>query len=133
MALVESSLLSNVNWAISIDSQINILGDKNLLQVVFRNLLDNAAKYSLPLSEVNISAQDKDCCITITIINQIPKEIQLNTGRMGERFYRHVRSQGVSGSGLGLSIVTKILSMHDAKISYEPIEQNYLKIVVDFA
>ncbi|EIK43204.1 integral membrane sensor signal transduction histidine kinase [Cellvibrio sp. BR] len=133
LALVESSLLSNVNWAISIDSQINILGDKNLLQVVFRNLLDNAAKYSLPLSEVNISAQDKDCCITITIINQISKEIQLNTGRMGERFYRHVRSQGVSGSGLGLSIVTKILSMHDAKISYEPIEQNYLKVVVDFA
>lgn len=132
LALVELSMLNNVSWVIDIDSQINVFGDNNLLQVAFRNLFDNAAKYSLPLSEVKISAQDNSRSITITIINQLSEDVQLNTERMGERFYRHDRNRRIQGSGLGLSIVTKILSMHQAKISYESIENYFLKIIIDF-
>lgn len=132
LALVELSMLSNVNWVINIDSQMNIVGDYNLLQVAFRNLFDNAAKYSLPLSEVKISAQDNSRFVTITIINQLSKDIQLNTERMGERFYRHARNRRIPGSGLGLSIVAKIFAMHNVSISYESVDPHLLKIIVDF-
>lgn len=132
LALVEFSMLSDVNWVIDLDSEIHLVGDGNLLQVVFRNLFDNAAKYSVPLSDVIISAQDNNHSIAVTIVNQLSKDMQLNTERMGERFFRHAGNQGVAGAGLGLSIVAKILSMHNATISYESIESHILKIILEF-
>jgi two-component system sensor histidine kinase QseC len=132
LALVEHSMLSKVTWLIDVDSKVSILGDYNLLQVVFSNLFDNAAKYSLPLSEVKISVQDSIRSITVTIVNELPKNIQLNTERMGERFYRHAGNRRIPGSGLGLSIVTKILSMHHAKISYKAVEEHLLEMFIEF-
>lgn len=131
LALIEVNILNNVIWSIEVGADIEISGNYNLLQAAFRNLFDNAAKYSEPQSEVKITANANDKVILI-IENRVESGIQMNPERMGDRFYRHPLSQKVHGAGLGLSIVKKIISMHQATIAYTAKNTNTLVVRIDF-
>jgi signal transduction histidine kinase len=98
--------------------ELVVLGDKQHLQTVFSNLLDNALKYS-----------SEKCIISIKI-EQISNEIVIcfqdngigiekdHWDKVFEKFYR---VQGgnlhdVKGFGLGLSYVRSIMEAHDGSI-----------------
>ena len=132
LASVEFSALNAVIWSLDVDPNITLSGSYNLLQAVFRNLLDNAAKYSEPQTSVQVIAQIVDNKINVSVKNQIQSGTIIDAAQLGERFYRHPRNQQIRGAGLGLSIVKKIISLHQATISYTATNDNTLQICITF-
>lgn len=97
----------------------NVNADKEKIQQVIYNLLDNAIKFSYPHSEIRISTSEKRKYIFVSIkdngegipADQIPK--------IWDRFYKSDISRGKDkkGTGLGLSIVREIIRAHDQNIN----------------
>ena len=118
LALVDVGLLDKVEWDLDIDPSLELRAEPGLLVAALRNLLDNAAKYAKVQSHVRITAHVVENKLVLTICNELPEGIDVDLERMGERFYRHQSNQHISGAGLGISITTKILELHNAELSY---------------
>lgn len=93
-----------------------ILGQRELLGVLIRNLLDNAIRYSPQGGEVDCSISVSEHHATITIRDRGPGVSESGMQRMFDRFYRGLGT-GQTGSGLGLSIVKRIAILHNADIA----------------
>jgi two-component system phosphate regulon sensor histidine kinase PhoR len=102
-----------------IPSSLSVEADRNYLEQVLINLLDNAIKYTPEGGSVTISPIEKDAGeIEFSIEDNgigIPKE---DLPRIFERFYRvdKGRSQELGGTGLGLSIVKHLIQAHGGKV-----------------
>ncbi|MFC3159464.1 sensor histidine kinase [Chryseobacterium arachidis] len=99
------------------DALLTIKGIQSLLDIVFINLFKNAAVYSDD-TEVNVLITETDENLIVDIIshgNTIPQEERT---KLFEAFMRGNNSQNISGSGLGLRIVKRILEYHGAEIRY---------------
>jgi len=87
-----------------------IEGDRELLLIAFRNLADNALKYST--AAVQVRARHTSGHLVVEVIDTgrgiQPDELPLVT----EELYRGSNTHDVAGSGLGLSIVQRILERH---------------------
>lgn len=125
---VEKSYPSlKMDFLISEDTSENglltISGIQSLLVIVFINLFKNAAVYSDD-EEVDVLITETNDQLTVDVIsrgNTIPEEEQ---AKLFEAFMRGNNSQNISGSGLGLRIVKRILEYHGAEIVYSsPAEQ----------
>lgn len=93
----------------------SIQGNKILLSILARNLIDNAIKYSGQQSKVNVTIIANEDNIILEVCDTgpgLPDELK---ERIFDRFYRKPGTN-VEGSGLGLSIVKLIASLHNASI-----------------
>lgn len=101
----------------SIESGINIFGDKGRLTEAFLNVIQNGIIYSKENGSVNISAvRAKDYIITSIEDTGVGiKEDELD--KIFERFYRSDASRSSEGTGLGLSIAKAIIQAHRGSIS----------------
>jgi two-component system phosphate regulon sensor histidine kinase PhoR len=96
-----------------------VYGDRQYLEQVFVNILDNAIKYGHERGRIVISATERDQReVEISVKDDgigIPKEDLL---RVFERFYRvdKGRSHELGGTGLGLSIVKHIVQAHGGRV-----------------
>ncbi|MPS65763.1 MAG: two-component sensor histidine kinase [Chryseobacterium sp.] len=99
------------------DALLTIKGVQSLLDIVFINLFKNAAVYSDDV-EVDVLITETNEDLVVDVIshgNTIPAEEQ---SKLFEAFKRGKNSQNISGSGLGLRIVKRILEYHNAQIVY---------------
>ena len=92
-------------------------GDEELLSQVWTNLLHNAVKFTPQDGIIYVSLKDGSIKIADTGCG-IPQE---ELPRIFERFYKvdKARDRSLGGNGLGLSIVKKILDLHDWPIHVE--------------
>ena len=102
-----------------IPSSLSVEADRNYLEQVFINLLDNAIKYNHEKGKITISVTEMDPReIRFSIEDNgigIPRE---DLPRIFERFYRvdKGRSKELGGTGLGLSIVKHLVQAHGGKV-----------------
>ncbi len=114
------TLSANGNTAIfTADDNLSMEADPEKLARVFSNLLRNAAAYSYPKTDINISAKRSVYDIQIVFENHgktIPAE-QLNS--IFEKFNRlgEARLSNTGGAGLGLSIAEEIIHLHGGTIT----------------
>ncbi len=99
--------------------EFKFLGDPNLLELAFNNLIENAAKYSNPPAIIIISLQKIKDKISITVEDKGIGIPEADLEHIFERFYTvdKAHSRKMGGSGLGLSIVETIFAKHNGKIS----------------
>lgn len=96
--------------------------DRDRIDQVLLNLLDNAIKYSEPHGTIVVSlAGSPDRNVLVKVQDQgigIPAEDMVH---IGERFYRvdRARSRAQGGSGLGLAIARAIIEAHGGKLWLE--------------
>ena len=93
-----------------------------LLAVLFRNLIDNAIRYSPIHARINISLSSQTRGLLLLIEDSGQGMDQAAIARLGERFFR-VADQQENGSGLGWSIVHRIAQAHQLAIQVKPSEQ----------
>jgi len=107
---------------INISPQLPLVkADSEQFEVVFRNLLDNALKYTPDGGEIYISALEKAENIYIEIVDNGIGISAEHLPRIFERFYRanKDRSRKLGGTGLGLAIVKHIVQAHQGTIGVE--------------
>ena len=100
-------------------------GDASLLQLLLRNLLDNAVRYSPPGSQVRLIVSPHQ----LVVEDNGPGIAAEHLPRIGERFYRPA-GQDASGSGLGLSIVGRIASLHGLQVQWQNRREGGLRVTL---
>ena len=119
----------------NIQLQINILPrnlnvDKNLIFQSITNILDNCYKYSEDNIEITINTKIQNSKYIIEIADHGIGINNENTNKIFERFFREEKSRCQTGNGLGLSLVKKIIQLHDGDIIAKNNNPQGLKIII---
>jgi two-component system, OmpR family, sensor histidine kinase KdpD len=93
--------------------------DAVLMERVFSNLLENAAKYTPEGSRIEIVARNEGDQVSITVSDNGPGLPPGKEERLFEKFARGHEESSVSGVGLGLSIVRAIVLAHKGTVRAE--------------
>lgn len=107
-----------------------INGNKEMLNQVWLNLLDNAIKFNNEngLLSVNMIRKEKEILITITDSGiGISKDV---ISKIFDKFYQEDTSHSTKGNGLGLAIVKKIIELHEGRIECDSIVSKGTKFTV---
>lgn len=102
-----------------------IPADRDRIKQVFINLLDNAVKYCPEGSEVQVRLQTDGEGIVVEVADDGPGIPPEDLPHIFDKMYR-VEKEGtraVKGSGLGLSIVKRIVELHGGQIAVESVEE----------
>jgi len=129
VALADVLKEHRVSVAIPLDFPL-LFGDAVLLERVFVNLLENAAKYTPKESQIAIEAGVKEETIEIVVSDNGPG---LPVGREEEVFNKFVRAKPestVPGLGLGLAICRTIITAHNGTIVAENKSEGGARFVV---
>ncbi|MDO7537712.1 sensor histidine kinase [Acinetobacter nosocomialis] len=118
--MIETNILSN---------ETKIFANEELLFIAFRNLFDNAIRYSPMLGFIHVELSHDQQQLKISIEdtgNGVDDEV---LRRLGQRFFRVLGTQQ-QGSGLGLSITKKIIQLHGGELQFMHANQDGLKVEV---
>ena len=102
-----------------LDKDIRIIADPEQLRRVINNIIGNSIKYiDKPKGEINITINDIGDAIQVEIEDNGKGVAPKDLANIFERFYRTDASRNSSqgGSGIGLSIVKKIIEDHGGYI-----------------
>ncbi len=122
----ETALLAAENchqFVCQVEPDLRVIGSYFELKRAFRNLLDNARKFTPAggaitwrawREESNVHIRVEDTGIGIALDDQ---------SRIFEPYYRGGGCDGTAGAGLGLSIVRDVISAHRGKIWVESVEK----------
>lgn len=110
-----------VNINMDIRSDAVIMADPSDMEIVFNNLISNAVKYNKRGGKVEITI---DSSLTEVIIIVSDTGIGINVTDTENLFAEFVRiknekTRNISGSGLGLSIVKKVVGLYNGTIKVE--------------
>lgn len=96
-----------------------VLGDRDLLVMAVRNLVDNAIQYSDAGSRVTASVTTHGESVSIAVMDQGIGIDAKDQERIFERFYRTdpARARETGGTGLGLSIVKHVALQHSGAVT----------------
>jgi two-component system sensor histidine kinase CiaH len=93
-----------------------VTGDSRLLDIVFRNLIDNAIKYAKSNTAVDIETRTMNNATTIIFRNETDHISSDQLAHLFDRFYQGEIHHGSEGFGLGLAIVKQIIEAHGGSI-----------------
>lgn len=114
--LIESALISHP-VKVSLPADLPLLEfDAVLLERVFCNLLENAAKYAPPNTHLEITAQPAGEFVEIAISDRGPGFAEADNERLFDMFVRGDSVAGKPGTGLGLAICRAIVEAHGGTI-----------------
>ena len=117
-ALAERKEMRMVVGAIPV---AQLRGDRELLEYAFYNLLNNAVKYSPEHTGIECNSTVDGGKLRIAIRDQGMGMEPADLKKIFDRFYRSKRAEesGISGTGIGLSIVDEIVRQHQGRIEVE--------------
>lgn len=95
-----------------------VVGDAGLLGILFRNVIDNAIRYSPPGTKVDVELDVTGAEAQVRVRDAGPGISVEERANIGRRFYRAPGTKA-AGSGLGLSIVQRITDLHRGTIRLE--------------
>lgn len=114
------------------EDHIIIPGNAAAINILIRNLVDNAIRYTPEGSEIKVSVKRDTKTANLVIADNGPGIASALRERVFERFFR-VLGTKAQGSGLGLGIVAQIVELHNAEIVLgEPVHGSGLIVTVKF-
>jgi two-component system, OmpR family, sensor histidine kinase KdpD len=126
---VEDLLFSALEKEISKPSQVTldlpeglpaISADSGLIQLVIRQIVGNALRYSPPGAPVRVHARAQADCVVISVSDRGPGIAPEERERIFERYYRGEQGRGhLTGMGMGLPIARQVIEAHDGRIWVE--------------
>lgn len=111
----------NVLILSEVEEPIMVMGDANMVDVILRNLITNALKFTHPEGNVTIGAmvEGNRCEVSVSDTGiGIPKEIVAKLFRMDAKVTRK-GTDSEKGSGLGLLLCEEFVVRHGGKIRVE--------------
>ena len=126
--------LNNIKIKFDLIETSEFHGYSNLLKIAIKNILKNAIQFSHNNSEIIVKSYKEKGFFNISI-QDFGIGIPLNEQeKIFEKFYRtdKSRSKNSDGTGLGMSIIKKIIHIHKRYIKVESIENIGTTIFISF-
>ena len=108
----------NIEFQLEFD-EYDIEASEELLKQVWINLIDNAIKFSQNGNTIRISASHKDKELSISITNYGTSLSVEKFSKIFNKFYQGDESHSTEGNGIGLSIVQKIVKLHNSRVTVD--------------
>lgn len=111
--------------SINIENKLRIKSSRYLIQTILSNLINNAIKYSMPNSIIQISLSSEDTrsikYIVFSVSNEGLEISNEEKGRIFKMFYRGDKAEfyNIEGYGLGLAISHKIATYLKASLDFK--------------
>lgn len=100
------------------DDQLSVFGNDQLLTIAFKNIIENGLKFS-DLKTVKIELESENDNPSIKFTDQgigIPAD---DVENIFQPFFRGKNANSFSGFGIGLALTSKIIELHNGKISVD--------------
>ena len=111
----------NIHCTVWLDDQLNLNADQDNIRRMLINLVDNAIKYNLPGGHIRLVTRREGRNMALDLFNTGPGIPVEDRQRVFEQFFRVEKSRATSlgGSGLGLTIVRRIVELHGGTITLQ--------------
>lgn len=123
-AMATQAKLKQIGIGLDVDPAIYVPADEVCLRALFKNLLENALRYTPEGGTVQVSVRMGDgeaiTEVTNTSAPLEPEELVL----IFKPFYRGKKTTG-EGTGLGLSIVQKIVELHHGEVGARNVPEGF--------
>ncbi|TWX73619.1 hybrid sensor histidine kinase/response regulator [Colwellia sp. C1TZA3] len=123
LKLVVDKVVASLKSTLQIDFEANmpnelatISGNTALLQLLFQNLIANSIKFNNDRPIIDITMQDNGNYVDIILQDNGIGFDPVHAKKIFSPFNRLANGKKFSGSGLGLSIVKRIIAHHDGSI-----------------
>ncbi|WP_159472882.1 HAMP domain-containing sensor histidine kinase [Dyadobacter sp. 3J3] len=113
------------------DTWLEIAGNSTLLKTAFLNLMDNACKFSEnQMVKITLNASSKKLNLRFSDTGKgIPVQDQ---NLIFQPFYRGDNTANVKGYGIGLSLVERIVKLHNGYVSIQTNQPKGTTFVINF-
>jgi two-component system sensor histidine kinase/response regulator len=111
----------DVNITLDVRSEAIIMADPDDMEIVFNNLISNAVKYNKTGGKVEITIDSSDIEAILIFADTGIGITKNDTENLFTEFVRikNEKTRNISGSGLGLSIVKKVIELYHGTINVE--------------
>ena len=126
----------NVKVNFKSEKDVMFYADSDEMEIIFNNLISNAIKYNSENGDVFVTVDRIEDEIIVTVRDTGIGMTQEEIGKLFQEFVRikNIKTKNISGSGLGLSILKKLVEMYSGKIEVTsiPDEGTTFKIVFPY-
>jgi signal transduction histidine kinase len=109
----------NLHLDIALDDDIDIFGNKNLIQQVWINLLDNAIKHTESGGTLKVGLWQSGRRAAFRLEDNGSGMSDETMRRMFDKFYQGDTSRSMTGNGLGLTLVKRIVDLCEGTIEVQ--------------
>jgi signal transduction histidine kinase len=102
----------------SVEGDLWIESDLNLLRIILGNLLDNAIKYGDENNSILVDAKVQNQIITLTVMNTVGEVGLPDEEKIFTKYYRAEKAHKYTGSGLGLYLVINLIKLLKGQARY---------------
>jgi signal transduction histidine kinase len=122
----------NIKINNSLPNQLLLHGDDEKLTRAFSNILDNAVKYNVDGGRIEMTGCQSAEELTIVITNTGPGVSEVEIPKLFDQFYRAEKSRSLQhgGSGLGLTIVRRIVELHGGRVKIANRQEGWTEVKV---
>lgn len=115
------AIQKDISIKLFVNCNSTVTADPSDMEIVFNNLLSNAVKYNVEKGFVEITIDGCDDTVSISFTDTGIGIRESDMERLFDEFVRikNEKTKDISGSGLGLSIVKKVVELYNGKITVE--------------
>jgi len=128
--LAPTALVKHIDISLDATSKRRVQGREGLINILVRNLVENAIRYTPEGGKVEVDVHEADGGLILQVADNGPGISPEEREYVFERFYRSETTDQY-GTGLGLSMVKRIIEIHHAEIhlSDSPLGGLLVKVV----
>ena len=101
-----------------------VTGDRDLLLLAVYNLVDNALKFTSAKEPVEVRALEDGKAIVVEVADSGMGIASDDLPKIFEELFRGANARGTDGSGLGLALVNRIVTLHGGQLEVRSRQEN---------
>ena len=103
--------------SLTTDPDVDVEGDGTMLSQLLASLIDNALTHGAPGRTITVAVRRDGDHVVASVADDGPGAPEDELAKLTRRFYRLDRSRHTVGSGLGLSMVAAIATLHNGVLN----------------